>query len=159
MAFGPYYELDRIHRGSIDVGVPLLDDVIQIAAGEVNGKARLHIEKTKSDLTVVRQDKQLIQVAVREHTKISEYPWEEVKVSNTFVDPVASLAFERSKKSKRWYFEDESSIDDEQALWKLTTVLAGFVPLKQEGQYRRLRAAKTIKGFIFGPPEPRKIGY
>jgi|GEM_PF-724795 len=54
--------LDRVKQGTVDIGAPLLNDVIQIHASDQDGKTRLQVSRDRRDvIEVFRQDKQLMQ--------------------------------------------------------------------------------------------------
>ncbi len=53
--------LDRVQPGCVDIGAPLLNNVIQIHASEQDGKARLVVSRDTNDvIEVFRQDEQLL---------------------------------------------------------------------------------------------------
>ena len=84
---------DRIKIGSVNIGAPLLNNIIQIHASEQDGKTRLQIERKTPDLIeLYRQDEKLIQAEVVETIPIDSQSVNIVR-NKIFDEPIFKLFF------------------------------------------------------------------
>jgi len=59
--------LDRIKQGAVDIGAPLLSDVIQIHASDQDGKTRIQVSRDRNNIIeLFRQDELLMQAEIVE---------------------------------------------------------------------------------------------
>ena len=85
--------LDRVQPGCVDIGAPLLNNVIQIHASEQDGKARLVVSRDTNDvIEVFRQDEQLMQAEINEVFQ-SNLGVLENRRKKVFEDPISILFF------------------------------------------------------------------
>lgn len=150
--------LDEMRRGSISIGVPLFNDVIQIQASEQGGKARLHVEKTRSGVEMVREDGHPIQVVFREYIDTSEHPWTIVDDLPAFKEPATELRFLKNRGDvvDLWRLDTThvTPEDDPVAIIKFSNIVGEYALRKQQAQYRRLRWADKIRRLLVVPDFP-----
>lgn len=85
--------LDRVQPGCVDIGAPLLNNVIQIHASEQDGKTRLVVSRDTNDvIEVYRQDEQLLQVEIVELLQPEQGQLMSAR-KNIFIEPLARLFF------------------------------------------------------------------
>jgi len=85
--------LDRVRPGCVDIGAPLLNNVIQIHAYEQDGKTRLVVSRDTNDvIEVYRQDEQLLQVEISELLLIKQEQLIRER-KNIFLEPLSRLFF------------------------------------------------------------------
>jgi hypothetical protein len=86
-------DLDRIEIGSIDIGAPLLNNIIQIHASEQDGKTKLRVDrKTPDIIELYRQDDRLIQAEVVEIHPLDLKSVTAIR-NKIFEEPISKLFF------------------------------------------------------------------
>jgi hypothetical protein len=152
------YKADRIYPGVISAGVPLLHNIVQVAAGEVDGNARLSIEKSKSGIIVAREDEQPLQVAFNKVTELDTFPFTRVTPLYAFEEPVRNIRFfNKELEGGGWgaFVEaDNLVVASDEAIYEFTDALGEFVPLKQMATYKSLRIKRAVKRLFSGSGLP-----
>lgn len=88
-------ELDLMEPGTVNLGVPTLRDVLQVNAVSVDSTTRIHVEKTESDLMIVREDGRPMQVTVRYQDPINRAPGFRSIVADVFTEPAQVVELTR----------------------------------------------------------------
>lgn len=122
--------LDRMRRGTIELSVPLRDDVIQVAARADDDTAigRIRVAKGRETVTVIRVDGKPIQVDI---TTDAETCTTKTRV---FREPVCELRFRRMRDPdgrSRWWAEG-LSFAYQQGVTQFADTIATFAVRKQE---------------------------
>lgn len=118
--------LDRMCRGTIELSVPLRDDVIQVAArGDGDTEiGRIRVAKGRETVTVVRVDGNPIQVDIIDQSCTT--------TTRVFREPVREVRFRRAFDSAgqpRWCAE--GLFVDPQTVKQFADVIATFAVRKQ----------------------------
>ena len=122
--------LDRMRRGTIELSVPLRDDVIQVAArgDDDTATGRIRVTKGREAVTVVRVDGKPIQV------DITVAAPECTTTTRVFRAPVPELRFTRTRDSEglpRWCAEG-APFAHQQGVTQFADTIATFALRKQE---------------------------
>jgi hypothetical protein len=123
--------LDRIRRGTIELSVPLRDDVIQVAArgdGETE-IGRIRVAKGRETVTVIRVDGKPIQVDITTDQTCTT-------TTRVFCEPVRELRFRRSRDAEgqpSWCTEgDDVLFVHQQSVKQFADTIATFAVRKQD---------------------------
>ena len=85
--------LDRVKQGAVDIGAPLLNDVIQIHASVQDGKTRLQVSRDRCDvIEIFRQDEQSMQAEIVQVMQ-SDLGFLLCERKKIFVSPIGRLFF------------------------------------------------------------------
>ena len=119
--------LDRMRRGTIELSVPLRDDVIQVAArGDGDTEiGRIRVAKGRETVTVIRVDGNPIQVDIIDQACTT--------TTRVFPEPVREVRFRRAFDSAgqpRWCAE--GLFVDPQRVKQFADTIATFAVRKQE---------------------------
>ena len=130
--------LDRMRRGTIELSVPLRDDVIQVAARGDDDTAigRIRVVKGREAVTVVRVDGKPIQVDITVAAPAC------TTTTRVFGEPVRELRFRRTHDPEgrpRWC-ADGLPFAYQQGVTQFVDTIATFAVRKQEAA----RAAEPI---------------
>jgi hypothetical protein len=125
--------LDRMRRGTIELSVPLRDDVIQVAARGDDDTAigRIRVTKGRDTVTVVRVDGKPIQVDITVSAP------ECTTTTRVFRAPVPELRFSRTHDADgrpRWCAEGYR-FANEQGVTQFADTIATFALRKQEAAH------------------------
>ncbi len=175
-------ELDALHRGTVTLRAPVLDDIIQINATETDGYTRLRVKSSRHSVNVSRVDQEPMQVNVN-----YEVPDEEallglrVESGQVFTDPVSEVTFTERKTTiarqiklnphkaddeyvtwisdtVRWYAEGNGvDVADKKLVEKFAGALGIFVVRKQESVLKVPRLKRKARVFLMrhGLIDPR----
>lgn len=96
-------ELEDVRRGTVSLGVPTHEDILQIRADRIDGKARIIVHKTRSQISVAREDGSPIQVHI--HPNEDTYTPQGHSgdlIKPVFLDPVKELILGYDRKAHLW---------------------------------------------------------
>lgn len=128
-------QLDLMDPGTVSLGVPMLRGILQINAVKIDATARIRVEKTESDLTIVREDGHPLQIHARYSSTINRPPWFETVSRLVFEEPTPVVKLTRHPSHARsWQMgRDMPGCHRDAAAEFLSTV----------GVYARMKQAKT----------------
>jgi hypothetical protein len=124
--------LDRMRRGTIELSVPLRDDVIQVAArGDGDTEiGRIRVAKGRETVTVIRVDGKPIQVDITTDQTCTT-------TTRVFCEPVRELRFRRTRDAAGqplWCIEGEDVLlfVHQQGVKQFADTIATFAVRKQD---------------------------
>jgi hypothetical protein len=131
--FGPFVSaaLDRMRRGTIELSVPLRDDVIQVAArGDGDTEiGRIRVSKGRRTVTVIRVDGKPMQVDITTDDQTC------MTKTRVFCEPVRELRFRRTRDragQPSWCAEGENvNAADQQNVKQFADTIGTFALQKQ----------------------------
>jgi hypothetical protein len=118
--------LDRMRCGTIELSVPMRDDVIQVAARSDGDTAigRILVTRGERTVTVIRVDGKPIQVEITADGQAK---------TRVFHEPVRELRFKRTHDGRGWCAEgNDVRFAHPQALKQFADTIATFAVRKQE---------------------------
>jgi hypothetical protein len=127
--------LDRMRRGTIELSVPLRDDVIQVAArGDVETEiGRIRVAKGRRTITVIRVDGKPIQVDITTDAQTC------TTKTRVFCEPVRELRFRRTRDhagQPSWCAEGENVfIAHQQHVKQFADTIGTFALAKQTSRH------------------------
>lgn len=139
-------ELDKVRLPHLSLGVPLLDDVVQIRAPAVNGKTRLYVDTSRQEMRIGREDKAPFQVQVhpKENESLSYY--RDKPAVMLFVEPVNELILLREKGEGSWLPSGEDvKVTDTYAMIQFAHVMGQYAIRRQLQESPRLRFMANIR--------------
>lgn len=100
-------QLELMLPGKVNLGVPTLRDILLVHARATDGSTRIIVEKTESDLKIVREDERPIQIHVRLSTLIDREPWFNSKTVRVFEEPTPLIRAARHESHPyTWVMDD-----------------------------------------------------
>jgi hypothetical protein len=141
--------LDRVQPGCVDIGAPLLNDVIQIHASDQDGKTRLQVSRGRYDvIEVYRQDEHLMEAEIV-HIMQSDAGLLLCERKKIFKAPIARLFFMNiaTKNNKNVWVATAPGLEipDIESLQTFATVIGENSRNKQNWQ---ALAAKRAMGSV-----------
>jgi len=129
-------ELTKLKVGTLDVGVPLLDNVVQLHNLSIDARTRLAIDIEPAMVVMKRIDDEPLQI--QRYVKSQD-------LSNLFEAPIEDLVLIRGREKDSWTATGENvSIVDEDGFKDFIDTLTGFALAKQVDRKSSHRVAKHI---------------
>ena len=124
--------LDVMRFGTVKLGVPLLDDVIQIGAVTDTRQGQIVVHRGWRSLSIARTDGTLLQAEIITPSYLTDgYAYERTKV---FEDPVDTVNLKRRRDlggRAYWFACDDISVTSREAITKFAQIVGSYATFKQ----------------------------
>ena len=132
---------DEIRCGTLELSVPLKDDVIQVGARDAPGQGMIRVRKRRRTATVKRIDGKPLQVAIvhQPDTSTTAPAHTLLTVTHVFHRPVQTLRLKRRRNAARdtWGVKvAQANLTDPQHLKRFVDVIGTFGSAKQRSDGR-----------------------